>query len=244
MNEHVSHLDGGLDSGEMSYTDETTTESPMEQGLDAEAYIGYLESRLSEEERENSRLKKEITALKKEKAELESAVGKDPLTGALNRRGYHDAIQEKYPSSGHTVMTFIDLDDFKSINDDEKYGYAVGDRIIAQTAHMIAAQMHSEDIILRYGGDEFIVVWNIKGEYTNQEIAEIIRRKEYELQVGLGTIGPLKKGASVGSAVIELPEVKDLTVSKGTDEEDAGGILFQRSRDLMREDKIKRKSSV
>lgn len=244
MNERISHLGKGLDDGSASHSDEITTENPMEQGIDTEAYIAYLESRLEEKEQENVALREKNTALEKEKDELEGKIGKDSLTGVLNRRGYHDAIYEKYPSSGRTVMTFIDLDNFKSINDDERYGYAVGDRVIAQTAHMIAAQMYSEDIILRYGGDEFIVVWDIKGEHTDQEIAEIIRRKEYELQVGLGTIGPLREGASVGSAVIEAPEVEDATIPKGSNEEDIGGILFQQSRDLMREDKIKRKSSI
>ena len=167
---------------------------------------------------------------------------RDPLTQLLDRRGYGDAVVEKYDlqdnSAIATVMTFIDIDNFGGIN--EQYGHAVGDRAVVQMAGTIAAQMRPEDTILRFGGDEFVVVWDLPNELSDEEKEEIIRRKEYKLQVGLGIVSPNKEGASRGSVIISSPSVEDLTISNGG-ENDEGGLLFRESRSNAYKNKEERK---
>lgn len=77
----------------------------------------------------------------------------DPLTGLGNRRLLVDAI------AGRTDVIsaiFVDLDRFKDTND--TYGHAVGDRVLLEVADLLRSSTRSQDVVIRYGGDEFIVL--------------------------------------------------------------------------------------
>ena len=80
------------------------------------------------------------------------AASTDPLTGLLNRRGFKDSAQ-RLPLGG-SVMS-CDIDRFKSIND--RFGHAVGDRVIAVLAASIASHLPDGAIAARFGGDEFVI---------------------------------------------------------------------------------------
>lgn len=101
---------------------------------------------------ENSRLRREIKILKI-----------DPLTGLNNRSGGERALEAEINrflrSKSHNnsiSMIFIDGDNIKAIND--KYGHAVGDKVIKVIAESIKASQRDYDTAYRYGGDEFIVI--------------------------------------------------------------------------------------
>lgn len=93
-------------------------------------------------------------------AALERDVMRDPLTGVFNRR-YLDAKLDEETNrsrrSGQPLSSLvIDLDHFKHIND--TYGHPVGDQVIRHVCTLIAGQIRTVDTVVRYGGEEFVVV--------------------------------------------------------------------------------------
>lgn len=101
-----------------------------------------------------------ITELHDRIAQLEKLALTDELTGLLNRRGFERdlacalAAARRYGEEG--VIAFIDLDEFKPIND--TFGHAAGDAALQEVAARLAANTRSTDSVGRLGGDEFAVL--------------------------------------------------------------------------------------
>lgn len=107
----------------------------------------------------------------------------DSLTGLPNRRLLVDriaqALTQSQRSGHHGALMFLDLDNFKSLND--RYGHAFGDEVLRQTATRIQHCLRATDTVSRQGGDEFVVVIVDLGEdlpssqQQGQQVAEKIR---------------------------------------------------------------------
>lgn len=100
-------------------------------------------------------------------SELEARVDIDPLTDVLNRRGFERELKrslayvKRYGAS--VALLFIDLDDFKPVND--RHGHAAGDAMLKKVAAALMAQVRASDIVARLGGDEFaVLLWNLSAE--------------------------------------------------------------------------------
>jgi diguanylate cyclase (GGDEF)-like protein len=78
----------------------------------------------------------------------------DPLTGVLNRRGLDLVLGENSPALSSVAM--CDLDRFKRIND--AYGHAAGDEVLRRVAQLLAQVLRAGDGVIRWGGEEFLVV--------------------------------------------------------------------------------------
>ena len=91
---------------------------------------------------------------------INSQASKDPLTGALNRQKLGQLYINQYEISFATSQPFViaicDLDHFKSIND--TYGHLAGDAMLKSFVKIAARQLRSSDLIIRYGGEEFILI--------------------------------------------------------------------------------------
>lgn len=101
----------------------------------------------------------DITDDKTKEEHMESIARSDPLTGVLNRRGFErEATQRLIDSEDDATgaLLFIDLDDFKLINDN--CGHEVGDQILVIAAQRLRKSLRSCDIIGRPGGDEFVAL--------------------------------------------------------------------------------------
>ncbi|MEP6945445.1 MAG: GGDEF domain-containing protein [Acidobacteriota bacterium] len=96
--------------------------------------------------------------LKRAHIKLEELAHIDPLTTALNRHAFHGYLNRKQRSDGPASgsVGFFDVDDLKSVND--IYGHAVGDIAIRAVVRAIRELVRSEDLIFRWGGDEFFVL--------------------------------------------------------------------------------------
>ncbi|MBN2782425.1 MAG: GGDEF domain-containing protein [Campylobacterales bacterium] len=113
------------------------------------------ETKLTEALNETNELKQEIEKLKER-------VYKDELTRAYNRKWLHDNLlkDEQFKKTG--ILAIIDLNYFKDIND--TYGHVIGDKVLL----LIATQLKkSQGTVIRYGGDEFILLFD--GE-TNKDL--------------------------------------------------------------------------
>jgi diguanylate cyclase (GGDEF)-like protein/PAS domain S-box-containing protein len=89
-------------------------------------------------------------------------VTRDPLTGILNRRGFHDRLAplllpNRRRSDGFALLV-IDIDAFKLLND--RHGHAAGDRVLQTVAERISQALRGDDVFARWGGDEFVVALN------------------------------------------------------------------------------------
>lgn len=103
---------------------------------------------------------RDVTDKKKYDEFLEVMAYQDPLTGLTNRRSFMNMLNgtfvEYKMKGGHFALLYVDLDDFKSINDN--YGHEIGDDLLVKFASRIIDTVRSTDVVGRIGGDEFIVI--------------------------------------------------------------------------------------
>lgn len=110
----------------------------------------------------NSKLKMEIGKREAMEDELKWIAYRDPLTSLPNRISFFDqldqAVQAAQQAEGRLAVMFIDLDRFKMINDTA--GHMVGDQLLIAVADRLVDNLRDEDVIARFGGDEFAVMLN------------------------------------------------------------------------------------
>ena len=118
----------------------------------------------------------DTATLKKKLNELKNLAFIDELTGVANRRGINFLIKEKIQEIKRYkrmfAIFFIDLDNFKHIND--TYSHQIGDKVLKMVAETLKMNLRANDIVGRFGGDEFVVVSEIKDENSINEIAQKI----------------------------------------------------------------------
>ncbi len=104
---------------------------------------------------------KEMNSLLEIKSEEYSEMARrDSLTGLMNRYGVHEAIDElgcQSESTGKHSIILFDVDHFKRIND--THGHLYGDRVLVDIAEIAQKYLREEDLIARWGGDEFLIVF-------------------------------------------------------------------------------------
>jgi len=105
-------------------------------------------------------LQKKASILQSENVVLRQETTLDGLTGVGNRRYFEESLSKEFESAARhkwpLSLIFVDIDYFKEIND--SYGHPAGDEILREIAKMITGTLRSEDVIARYGGDEFVVL--------------------------------------------------------------------------------------
>ncbi|HET7728535.1 MAG TPA: GGDEF domain-containing protein [Usitatibacter sp.] len=100
--------------------------------------------------------------LQKERADGEAArlANVDPLTGAINRRTFHETAERELSRARRAgtplSMILLDIDHFRAVND--QHGHVVGDEVLARIADVIRSAMRKEDMLVRFGGEEFLVM--------------------------------------------------------------------------------------
>jgi diguanylate cyclase (GGDEF)-like protein len=104
----------------------------------------------------------------------------DPLTGLLNRRVMEAILKREYHRTQrynrNLSVVFVDLDDFKSVND--RYGHDCGDELLIHVADKLSRLSRATDVVARFAGDEFVV---ILPETDPQEANSLMRRIQADL---------------------------------------------------------------
>ena len=118
----------------------------------------------------------------------------DALTGVYNRRYYEDRIKQMTASVG---VAMIDMDDFKIYND--TYGHNAGDLALITTVEAIRRCIRKNDTLIRYGGDEFLLVLQGISETMFREKLKQIRTEIYNANVP--TYSRLQLSASIGGVM-------------------------------------------
>jgi diguanylate cyclase (GGDEF)-like protein len=122
-------------------------------------------------------------------AGLRRLVDRDPLTGLANRGALPEVFRSVQPEGA--LLIFFDLNDFKKVNDE--HGHQAGDECLARFATELAQCFRPSDAVIRYGGDEFLVVATGVSETAAYERTDAVRSR-----VGVGSGGALPIRFSVG----------------------------------------------
>lgn len=158
------------------------------------------------------------------KRALEEASLTDPLTGLRNRRFLTQTIDADVAGAlrraeenragnppGDMVFFLVDIDHFKSVND--QFGHAAGDAVLRQMKPRLMAVFRDADHVLRWGGEEFLVVARQLDRARAPELAERLRCAIAEAPFELDDGRQLPKTCSIGVAAFpfHLPAPRDLT---------------------------------
>jgi len=109
--------------------------------------------------------------------ELRELAETDPLTGLLNRRSFWSLAEELVLTARAqrvpVCAMFIDLDHFKAVND--RFGHSLGDEVICETARNLRGRLRAQDLLARFGGEEFVVALTGVDELQAKSLAESLR---------------------------------------------------------------------
>lgn len=183
----------------------SNTRQPLD---DRAGHVLRLFSRLIAQHVDRERLVERLHALN---SELATAALIDPLTGLSNRRALMPELGRMLArvqrDDRALMVAFIDLDDFKSIND--QHGHDAGDRFLIAIAARLLACLRAGDLVARIGGDEFVVAATLPRENTEGS-AHVLEQRLIAATRGRFDIGDRPfdyRGASVGVVLARNGEV-------------------------------------
>lgn len=152
----------------------------------------------------------DISALKAQQRELIAQARHDSLTGLPNRRAFEERLDQAIARARRSKQTlavlYVDLDGFKSIND--QYGHAIGDQLLMEVSSRLQSCVRTTDTVCRLAGDEFTVILEGAGHLT--EVDRICGRIVDKLSLPQELKDcSVAVSSSVGVAVWEMGETPD-----------------------------------
>ncbi len=132
---------------------------------------------------------------------LQQSAFKDGLTGLYNRKFLEEHTKKLIPQAlrdkFNIGVLLLDMDHFKAVNDE--YGHDIGDKVLKELSRILNETVRESDIIIRYGGEEFIVLLvNVKTENDALEVANKIRMRVSENEIDVYAGSKLRKTISIG----------------------------------------------
>lgn len=161
----------------------------------------------------------DITDRKQREQKLIGQANRDPLTSIYNRRYFEDAVPEKIRKAHIAGQPFavlmIDADHFKNINDE--YGHKTGDKVLIEMAQVTERSLRPDDIVARFGGEEFVIFLNNVNEETAMMVAERIKNVISGLVVYSDDGRPVTWTVSIGVAPSGVSDHIDLLIKMADD---------------------------
>ena len=128
--------------------------------------------------------------------ELKRLVNRDRLTDVATRDFFFEQMQNADSACGVSLM--VDIDHFKNIND--KHGHLVGDEVIQQVAQALQSMTRDDDIVCRFGGEEFVIF--LSGQSRDEGLAAAERMRKSISELALEVHGaPLHVTVSIGASM-------------------------------------------
>lgn len=132
---------------------------------------------------------------------LQQSAFRDGLTGLYNRKFLEEHSKKLIPQAIRDKFSIgvllLDMDHFKAVNDE--YGHDIGDKVLKELSRILNETLRASDIIIRYGGEEFIVLLvNVKTEEDALVIANKIRMRVSENEIDVYAGSKLRKTISIG----------------------------------------------
>ena len=129
----------------------------------------------------------DITEIKEKEFELENLARIDQLTKISNRLYLDEILMSQYYRfnrySEECSIILVDIDHFKSVNDE--YGHLVGDKVLIEFAHLLQKSIRKDDIVGRWGGEEFLIVlphtYIDKAAYLAEKLCKIVAEHEFSV---------------------------------------------------------------
>ncbi len=150
------------------------------------------------------KLRRSEADLSKKNRQLEMLATRDPMTNCLNRRAFFEAFETLFKTAREqdTPLSCVmcDIDHFKSFND--RFGHAIGDKVIKAVATTLQTLSREEDVVGRYGGEEFCILLPGLTATDAFEVAERLRKAILSGE-GFKTTSALRITASFGVSDLE-----------------------------------------
>ncbi len=132
---------------------------------------------------------------------LQESAFRDGLTGLYNRKFLDEHTKKLLPHAkrdGFNIgVLLLDMDHFKAVNDE--YGHDIGDKVLRELARILTENVRESDLVVRYGGEEFIVLLvNVANEEDAMMVANKIRNKVAENEIDVYAGSKLRKTISIG----------------------------------------------
>ncbi len=151
---------------------------------------------------------------------LEDSALRDGLTGLYNRRFLDEHLKKLIPQATREKMNIgmlmLDMDHFKAVNDE--YGHDIGDKVLQEFARVVLENVRDSDMVIRYGGEEFIVLLvGVKDEADTLTVANKIREKVAENEVDVYAGSTMRKTISIGVSMFPEDSTNFTTIMKYAD---------------------------
>lgn len=159
--------------------------------------------------------------------ELQRLAARDPLTGCLNRRSFFKQLESRWSDacrhSYELAYVMVDIDHFKAVND--QHGHGVGDEVLRKVAEVLLATARQEDVVCRYGGEEFAVLLPHLGADGAAKVAERYRQqiasarcKDLSVTASFGVSATGDGAASVRELVEQADKALYVAKRRGRDQ--------------------------
>jgi diguanylate cyclase (GGDEF)-like protein len=206
----AEHIVQGLSAGADDFISKPFNPLELQARMAVGQRILSLQDDLMEKNRELERLNLQLARI----------AATDALTQLGNRRSFDDALQRIHALSlrhGRAYgMLMADLDNFKSVND--RFGHAVGDKVLAEVAAAFRNATRSEDELFRYGGEEIAVLTREQTLQGLEALCERLCQAAAAVRIDGGD-GPLRITVSIGAALHDGKErVEGMAVVERADE--------------------------
>ncbi|EGH71083.1 putative bifunctional diguanylate cyclase/phosphodiesterase [Pseudomonas syringae] len=140
------------------------------------------DKKLQGKEHDLQRVNALLTQLDQARVSLQQVAHYDPLTNLINRRGFNqifaEKLQEHTYNNGMLAVMFLDIDHFKRIND--SLGHDAGDELLKVIADRIRGATRVQDVVARFGGDEFCILLSIPDYEEARHLAHRVMQKMKE----------------------------------------------------------------
>jgi diguanylate cyclase (GGDEF)-like protein len=151
--------------------------------------------------------------------QLYRSATRDGLTGAVNKQHFMERLNQAMSSarrhSNEISVAMADIDHFKSVND--TYGHAAGDAVLREVAHRIQDHLRTEDLLGRFGGEEFVVLMDqtplLGAGHVADRLREAVARKPFRVP-GADGWTEIAVTVSVGVSTLRKDELDEALIMR------------------------------